>query len=152
MPVSLSFSLLPFEELDSPTLYEVLRLRQRVFVLEQQCPYVDADNLDQVAWHLMGRQAGGELSAYTRLLPEGAAYEGYVSIGRIVTAPEVRGQGHGRALMDESLKACRRLFGDAPIKIMAQQYLLAFYEAYGFRAVSAPFLEDGIYHVDMVKT
>lgn len=152
MPAPLTFSLKVFDQLSTVELYEILRLRQRVFVLEQDCPYVDADRKDQHAWHLMGRDADQRLVAYARILPEGAAYPGFVSIGRVVTAPEVRGRGLGRIIMDESLKRCYRLFGPLPIKIMAQQYLLDFYRDYGFEPASEPYLEDDIWHLDMIKS
>lgn len=152
MTDSLTLSLKAFDELRKQELYELLRLRQRVFVLEQHCPYVDADNKDQAAWHLLGRDASSQhLLAYARLLPAGLAYPGYASIGRVVTAPEARGKGLGRAIMNESLKACRRLFGRTPIKIMAQEYLLDFYREYGFIPASEPYLEDDILHLDMVR-
>jgi len=152
MADSLTFSLQTFDELSKQELYAILRLRQRVFVLEQNCPYVDADDKDQAAWHLPGHDPSGRLLlAYARLLPAGLAYPGYASIGRVVTAPEARGEGLGRAVMEESLTACRQLFGRTPIKIMAQEYLLDFYQAYGFTPASEPYLEDNILHLDMIR-
>jgi ElaA protein len=142
-----------FSELRPDDLYAVVRLREAVFIVEQQCPYNDADGRDPVAWHLLGWSegpAGKSLVAYARIFEPGLRYtEG--SIGRVVTAPEVRGTGLGKALMAEAL---RRLDGLAPaqtIKIAAQRRLERFYLELGFRTVSAPYEEDGIIHVDMLR-
>ena len=142
-----------FSELRPQDLYSVVRLRESVFIVEQQCPYNDADGRDPVAWHLLGWSDGEEgktLVAYARIFEPGLRYtEG--SIGRVVSAPEVRGTGVGKALMAEAL---RRLEGLAPgqaIKIAAQRRLEKFYLDLGFRTVSAPYEEDGIIHVDMVR-
>jgi ElaA protein len=142
-----------FGELSAEDLYAVVRLREAVFVVEQQCAYPDADGRDPLAWHLLGwsdRENGKALVAYARIFEPGLRYtEG--SIGRVVTAPEVRGTGLGKALMAEAL---RRLEGLAPgqtIRIAAQRRLEKFYLDLGFRTVSAPYEEDGITHVDMLR-
>ena len=142
-----------FSELSPEDLYAVVRLREEVFIVEQQCAYPDADGRDPLAWHLLGwsdRENGKTLVAYARIFEPGLRYtEG--SIGRVVTAPEVRGTGLGKALMAEAL---RRLDGLAPgqtIKIAAQRRLEKFYLELGFRTVSAPYEEDGIMHVDMLR-
>ena len=142
-----------FSELSPADLYAVVRLREEVFIVEQQCAYPDADGRDPQAWHLLGwsdRENGKTLVAYARIFEPGLRYtEG--SIGRVVTAPEVRGTGLGKALMAEAL---RRLEGLAPggtIKIAAQRRLEKFYLELGFRTVSAPYEEDGIIHVDMLR-
>jgi ElaA protein len=130
-----------FSELSAEDLYAVVRLREEVFIVEQQCAYPDADGRDPLAWHLLGwsdRENGKTLVAYARIFEPGLRYtEG--SIGRVVTAPEVRGTGLGKALMAEAL---RRLEGLAPgqtIKIAAQRRLEKFYLELGFRTVSAPY-------------
>lgn len=142
-----------FTELRPEDLYAVVRLRESVFIVEQRCPYNDADGRDPQAWHLLGwsdQQAGKSLVAYARIFEPGLRYaEG--SIGRVVSAPEVRGTGVGKALMAEAL---RRLEGLAPgqaIKIAAQRRLEKFYLDLGFKTVSAPYEEDGIIHVDMLR-
>jgi ElaA protein len=142
-----------FSELRPQDLYAVVRLRESVFIVEQQCPYNDADGRDPVAWHLLGwsdGEDGKSLVAYARIFEPGLRYtEG--SIGRVVSAPEVRGTGVGKALMAEAL---RRLEGLAPgqaIKIAAQRRLEKFYLDLGFKTVSAPYEEDGIIHVDMLR-
>jgi len=146
----LRFSCLSFDALTTRELYEIMVLRQAVFVVEQNCPYLDADGKDLASWHLLGRDANGQLAAYTRLLPEGVSYPGYASIGRVVSAPEARGTGAGRVVMQRSIEMCRHLFGPCPIKIGAQTYLLRFYESFGFRSTGEQYLEDGIPHTKMV--
>lgn len=146
----LLYSCLPFEQLTPGELYEIMALRQEVFVVEQNCPYLDADGNDLRAWHLMGRNPEGRLLAYTRLLPVGLPYPGHSSIGRVVTSPTARGAGAGRELMQRSLDLCRHLFGPYPIKIGAQSYLLRFYESLGFQSTGEAYLEDGIPHTKMV--
>ena len=127
-----------------------MALRQEVFVVEQNCPYLDADGKDPDSWHLMGRDASGKLVCYTRLLPEGLSYPGYVSIGRVVSSPAARGTGAGKTLMRRSIDLCRQLFGNQPIKIGAQSYLLQFYEGFGFCSTGEEYLEDGIPHTKMI--
>ncbi len=147
----LHFSCLPFHQLTPLELYDAMALRQEVFVVEQNCPYLDADGKDPEAWHLFGREAGGgRLIAYTRLLPEGVSYPGYTSIGRVVSSPTARGTGAGREVMQRSIDLCRRLFGPLPIKIGAQTYLLRFYESLGFVSTGEAYLEDGIPHTKMI--
>lgn len=146
----LTFTLEPFEALTLAELYALLQLRSEVFVVEQACAFQDMDGLDQAALHLLGRTAAGELAAYARLLPAGRSYA-EVSIGRVVTAPRSRRAGLGRALLRQALAECEARFGAQPIKIGAQQYLRAFYESFGFVAVDAGYLEDGIPHVHMVR-
>ncbi len=138
----------PFNELTVAELYAILRLRSEVFVVEQQCVFLDADNKDQSSFHFMGWQ-GGALHAYTRLMPPGAAYE-EASIGRVVTALTARGSGVGRQLMQQSITACRRLFGNGTIKIGAQLYLKEFYASLGFIPTGGIYPEDGIDHIHML--
>jgi len=139
----------PFSELTVTALYELLRLRAAVFVVEQRCPYQDLDGLDARAWHLTGH-AGDELAAYARLLPPGAAWA-EASVGRIVTAGAVRGRGYGRALVARALGELRGRLGDAPVRIGAQRYLETFYREFGFAVAGAPYDEDGIPHVPMLR-
>lgn len=131
----------------------MVRLREAVFVVEQKCPYPDADGHDPNAWHLLGwYEIDGkyDLVAYARVFEPGVRYtEG--SIGRIVTAPSVRGTGIGRALMAEGLRRTEMLMPGQRIKIAAQQRLVDFYIGFGFTIVSAPYDEDGIMHVDMIR-
>jgi ElaA protein len=138
-----------FEELSAAELYEILRLRSEVFVVEQNCVFLDMDNMDQGCWHLMGTNDAGELMAYTRLVPPGHIYP-MASIGRVVSAPAARRTGAGRELMQESIKRVHELFGKGDIKIGAQYYLKNFYASFGFEQVSDIYLEDGIEHIYMI--
>ena len=139
-----------FQELSLEELYAIMALRQAVFIVEQDCPYQDADGKDQASWHLMGYE-NEELVAYTRLVPVGVSYEKYPSIGRVITAEKVRGTKIGVELMEKSIQQCEELFGKIPIKIGAQCYLLKFYNSLGFESVGESYLEDGIPHVSMVR-
>ena len=140
-----------FDDLTSYELYSILQLRNEVFVVEQNCIYQDADNKDQVSYHFTG-WVNEKLIAYTRLLPEGVAYKDYVSIGRVVTSPSARGSGIGKELIQRSIEQTNTLFGDIPIKIGAQIYLKIFYSEFGFQQTSDVYLEDGIEHIEMIRS
>ena len=146
-----TFSCFPFEALNAFQLYEIMALRQEVFVVEQNCPYQDCDGKDLESWHLQGRDDSGKLVCYTRLLPAGVSYPGYISIGRVVSAPSARKTGIGKILMEKSIEKCIELFGNQAIKIGAQTYLLRFYEGFGFHSTGEEYLEDGIPHTKMVR-
>jgi ElaA protein len=139
----------PFAELSVAELYELLALRQLVFVVEQKCAYLDCDGKDQLATHLLGRDESGNLVAYARLFPPGVSFV-EAAIGRVITHPSVRGTGAGRALMQEAIARTRATYGDGPIRIGAQRYLEKFYGELGFEIASAPYDEDGIPHVEML--
>jgi len=140
----------PFTDLSTTELYELLALRQLVFVVEQTCAYLDCDGKDYRATHLLGRDESGQLVAYARLLPPGVSFA-EASIGRVVTHPSVRRTGAGRALMHEAIARTRATFGAGPIRIGAQRYLERFYGELGFEIASAPYDDDGIPHVEMVS-
>jgi ElaA protein len=148
MPIE--WKLKEFDDLTPRELYAILQLRIEVFVVEQNCPFQDADDKDQASFHLLGEE-GGRLVAYTRLVPRGVAYPDYPSIGRVVTSPSVRRSGAGRELMARSIDECYRLFGRQPIKIGAQCYLDRFYRSFGFEPIGEVYLEDGIEHIHMIK-
>ncbi|MDC8783999.1 GNAT family N-acetyltransferase [Roseateles koreensis] len=141
-------------EMSAPALYEVLALRAQVFVVEQACVYLDPDGLDLRTWHLQGCGIKGDnLQAYARLLPpltKGPAQR-VPMIGRVVTSPDARATGLGRALMQEALRVCERLWPGQPVDINAQAHLQGFYASLGFAVTSAPYDEDGISHIDMRK-
>jgi len=144
----------PLHELSAVQLYQALALRARVFVLEQQCVYLDPDGVDLHAWHLLGSDpASGDLLAYARLLPPLAKGTSHVwpEIGRVVTAPEARGAGQGRRLMQEAVQACERLWPGQDLALSAQAHLQGFYASLGFEPVSAVYDEDGIDHIDMLR-
>jgi ElaA protein len=142
-----------FGELRPADLYAMVRLREAVFIVEQNCPYPDADGRDPRAWHLLGWNQGPverSLVAYARVFEPGVRYsEG--SIGRVATSREVRRTGVGKRLMAEALRRLETLAPGQKIKIAAQQRLEAFYADFGFTTVSLPYEEDGIMHVDMVR-
>ena len=142
----------PFQALSLDQLYAIMVLRQEVFVVEQHCPYLDADGQDQVAHHLMGCDERGRLATYVRILPTGVSYKNYASIGRVVTASFARGQGLGRPLMQTAIEQLYQFYGaNTPIKLSAQAHLQGYYGSLGFEAVGEMYLEDGIPHVGMVR-
>jgi ElaA protein len=143
------WSLKQFAELSPFELYDILRLRSEVFVVEQQCIFLDMDDKDQQAHHLQGR-LDDELIVSVRILPPGLAYD-EPSIGRVVGSPRHRGLGAGKLLMEEAIKATHTLYGQQPIKIGAQQYLKKFYEDLGFIQCSETYLEDDIPHIKMIR-
>ena len=133
-------------------MYSILQLRTEVFVVEQKCPYqeVDGRDLEGDTCHLMGWR-DDRLVAYLRLLdPESQG--GDVVIGRVVIAPEARGQGLGHALMSEALKQAGKLWPEVPIYLSAQAHLQAYYGRYGFEVVGEVYLEDDIPHIGMRKS
>jgi ElaA protein len=132
-------------------LYDALALRSRVFVVEQNCPYLDADGLDRASWHLLGRGAGGVLQAYLRVVDPGIKYE-EPSIGRVVSAPEARRTGAGRMLLAEGVRRCGQTWPGEAIRIGAQAYLERFYAGFGFATVGEPYDEDGIPHLQMLRS
>lgn len=146
--MQINWQLRRFDEMTVHELYQLLRLRSEVFVVEQNCVFLDMDNKDQGCRHLLGWQ-GDLLAASTRLVPPGYIYD-EISIGRVVNSPSLRGQGIGRLLMEESIKTCFELFGRKTIRIGAQLYLEKFYRSLGFRTVGEVYLEDGIKHVEML--
>ena len=139
-----------FADLSNNELYAILRLRSEVFVVEQNCVFLDMDNNDQKAYHTMG-WLGSELVATTRLFNLDQSYQGYQSIGRVVGAPRHRGIGIGKELMNFSIQECEKLFGKGPIKIGAQLYLKKFYSELGFEQSGEIYFEDLIEHIPMIK-
>lgn len=139
-----------FEELTNRELYALLRLRSEIFVVEQNCVFLDMDDSDQKAVHLLGYDEEQELVAYTRLFGPGIKYE-QASIGRVVTSQKARGKGVGRELMEQSIAAVESRFGKGAIKIGAQQYLQKFYTSLGFVQSSEMYLEDMIPHIEMIR-
>lgn len=141
------WQLVHFDALLPQQLYDIMRLRSEVFVVEQQCIYLDADDKDARSWHLMGCQ-DGQLAAYCRLLPPGLSYE-TASIGRVLTSPRFRRIGAGRELMRRAIAEVEILFNTREITIGAQLYLKNFYESLGFRQSGPEYLEDNIPHIPM---
>jgi ElaA protein len=133
-----------FDQLTPDKLYEVLRFRQHIFVVEQASPYPDLDGLDQGAWHLLSR-VDGELAGYLRLIPAPPS----VRIGRVAVAAAMRGRGLGRRLMDEALARSRQDYPGLPVVLTAQTYLVSFYCGLGFEPTGEPFDDFGVAHVAM---
>jgi len=161
-----------YKEIDGNLMYEILRLRQQIFIVEQNCAYLDCDNLDKKAHHLIGWLNGSDLAspvAYLRLLPPATQSEAFphaplrpegdlgsrpgklVAIGRVLALQKYRKLGVGRQLLIKGMQRCESLFPDADIRISAQRYLTQFYKSLGFTECSEEYLEDGIPHIEMIK-
>ena len=138
-----------FADLGVDNLYDALQLRCRVFVLEQG-PYLDPDGVDRHSWHLLGRNGDGALVSYLRVVDAGVKYD-EPSIGRVITAPEVRGKGSGHALMAEGMAGCDRHWPGRAVRISAQAHLERFYNGFGFVRVGDNYIEDTIPHVEMLR-
>ena len=133
-----------FRDLDTTTLYAILKLRADVFVVEQNCPYGDLDGRDlEPGTRHLWLSRGDEILAYLRILDD----DGVERIGRVVTAAAARGAGHAQRLMDEALT----VIGNRPSVLEAQAYLVRFYARYGYQQTGPEYLEDGIPHVPMAK-
>ncbi|MEZ9369884.1 GNAT family N-acetyltransferase [Shewanella sp. 10N.286.51.B2] len=148
---SMHWKLLSFNELSLDELYELLKLRVDVFVVEQNCPYPELDDKDRLPQtkHLLGMNQQGELIAYTRILAAGVSYD-EASIGRVIVAEKGRGHGIAHALMQRSINVVKTQWPQTSIQIGAQQYLSDFYQQQGFILNSEMYLEDGIPHIDML--
>lgn len=139
-----------FVDLTPAELYLVLQARHAVFVIEQACLYMDMDDFDQGAHHLFGRDEGGALLAYLRVLAPGTKFD-EPSLGRVITTQAGRGRGLGKALMQEGVRRVTAAHPGRSIKIGAQRYLDRFYRELGFVPFGEPYLEDGIEHQYMVR-
>lgn len=133
----------PFEELDINELYEILRLRVDVFVVEQNCPYPEIDGIDRDAFHIFGKE-NGEIEAYARIYME----DGQVHLGRVIA--KKRRKGYGSRILKEAIKVAEKFYQAKQIHIEAQTYAKSLYEKAGFVQISQPFFLDGIEHVKMV--
>jgi len=149
---NIQWEVMTFQQLTVQQLYDVLQLRVNVFVVEQQCAYRELDEYDRhpETRHVYGRNEGGQLIAYARILSPGLRYP-EVNLGRFVVRADSRKQGIGHQLLQAALQKISRFWAQTPIRISAQEYLQAFYAQYGFIRVSEMYLEDGIPHVEMVK-
>lgn len=139
-----------FEELNGTEMYELLKLRSLVFVVEQECVFLDIDDKDQKSFHLLGYE-DDVLAAYSRIVPAGVSYT-EISIGRVVTHPSYRRQGLGKELMETSIACIEDYYGKQAIHIGAQVYLKSFYESFSFNTISEVYIEDGIPHVEMLRS
>jgi ElaA protein len=139
-----------FDDLSNIELYKILKLRNLVFVVEQNCPYLDLDDIDVSCYHFFATNPQNEIVAYTRLIAPNIVYE-QMSIGRVITHPNFRNLKLGKQLIENSIVKCFELYGNGAIKIGAQLYLKRFYESFGFVQSSDMYLEDGIEHIKMVR-
>ena len=137
-----------FEELTTTELYEILRVRAEVFVVEQTCIYQDLDEKDKRAYHLYCEESG-KVKAYLRILDKGISYP-EISIGRVLTTENNRRKGLAREMMEKAIDFIGKELGENQIRISGQLYLQVFYESLGFQTVSEMYLEDDIPHVEML--
>lgn len=148
--MQLQFQTKPFSELSALELYQILRLRSEVFVVEQNCVYQDIDNKDQKAMHVLGF-FNNDLMAYCRLFEAGNYFEN-ASIGRVIVAQKFRDKKWGNNLMQTAIDAVKQHYNETKITISAQFYLQKFYESHGFVQTSDVYLEDDIEHIEMKKS
>lgn len=145
----LVWNLKSFEELTRDELYKIIRARLEVFVIEQNCSYLDTDNYDQKALHLWAEYEG-EVMAYCRLFDVGIKYE-ETSIGRVLTTQKARGLNIGRELVGNAVQIIENVYKTSKIRISAQDYLLKFYSEFGFIATDKKYLEDNLPHTEMYR-
>lgn len=148
--MNLDWNTYHFDELTARKLYDFLKLRVDVFVVEQNCPYPELDGLDQESIHIAYTE-NGQILAYARLVPAGVKYE-IPSIGRVIVRPEARSRGLAKQLMKNSMDYILSEWQTNEIQLQGQVYLQKFYESFGFLPISAEYDEDGIPHVDMKFT
>lgn len=146
----LDITIKSFKELTLKELYDLLQLRSEVFVVEQDCVYQDVDGKDKKALHVLGYK-NDNLVAYTRIFKAGDYFE-EASIGRVVVRENVRKFKYGYAIMNASIEAIKDNFVETVIRISAQTYLKRFYNELGFFEVGEDYLEDGIPHINMIKS
>lgn len=140
----------PFEKLSNLELYNIMTLRQEVFIVEQDCVYLDNDGKDEEAWHIWAEDKPRNIVAYARILAPKVSYE-EASLSRIVTHVDYRSKGVGQELMKRSLDLMKSLHGNGQCRISAQSYLLGFYMSFGFQSTGDEYLEDGIPHIQMYR-
>lgn len=137
-----------FTELNVEEMYKILALRNEIFIVEQECPYLDCDNKDKKSYHLFAEE-DGEIVSYLRILEKGVSYD-EISIGRVAVKKNYRGNGISREMMLNAIEFIENELFETTIKIQAQAYLRGFYSSLGFKAVSEEYLEDNISHIDML--
>lgn len=149
MTTSIEWRTCAFGELSPHDVHDVLRLRQDVFIVEQNCVFREIDGRDPLALHVLGRR-GGRLVAYARVFPPGVV-GAEASIGRVLTEASARGAGLGRAVVAEAMRVAERIAPGTAIRLAAQVHLERFYESFGFRGIGEKYVDDGIVHLDMVR-
>lgn len=149
MKSSIVWKIKPFSELSTEELYQILKIRQEVFIVEQTCYYLDADGYDQQAVHIWAEKEG-EILAYSRVFEPGIKYK-EASIGRVLTNPNYRKNNLGKILIRFSINTIESRFRTQSIRISAQDYLLRFYSEFGFQDTGKKYLEDDIPHTEMMR-
>lgn len=138
-----------FDELTGKEIYEIGKLRSEVFVVEQNCPYLDLDGKDYECMHLyFYNEENREIVCYCRIIPRGLSYP-TASIGRVLTNKKYRGNGYAREMLKKAIQVVKEGFGEDEITLGGQSYLKEFYFSLGFVAISDEYEEDGIPHIDM---
>lgn len=145
----INFKIKPFNKLNTSELYQILSLRNEVFIVEQNCVYQDIDHKDQKAHHVIG-YFDDEMVCYARIFKPNDYLE-KASIGRVIVNPKFRKRDFGNSLVKTSIEAIESIFGESQIEISAQLYLKKFYENHGFVVIGASYLEDDIPHIKMIK-
>jgi ElaA protein len=140
-----------FQELSTSEFHDIIAVRLKVFVVEQNCCYLDLDGKDKKCYHAIGRDEKGNILATSRIVPPEISYED-VSIGRVVIDESIRGKGLGHELMNQCIEFIQVEFGAVPIRISAQKHLEKFYNGHLFFSTGKEYLEDGIPHVEMLLT
>ncbi len=137
-----------FNELSLLELYDLLKLRTDIFVVEQECAYPELDDFDKQAHHIIGF-LNNYIVAYARILPKDTVYK-QVSIGRIAVHENERKNKLGKQLFDFTVKKTKEIYPGETLKIQAQTYLEKFYASFGFKTISEPYPDVGVWHVDML--
>ncbi len=135
-----------FQDLSTSEFFEIAKERVAVFVVEQDCPYQEIDDLDPIALHIYKTDQAGKVLAYCRLIPTKET----IKLGRVLVNKDQRQTGLGRALVSQALEVCQNQFPEKTIFAQAQTYLQDFYSSFGFKSISEPYLEDNIPHIDML--
>ncbi len=151
LPVEIDWRVCRFSDLSPVELARIYRARQQVFTIEQQCIYLDADEFDEISWHIAAWSPDHSLPlAYSRLVNPGGKYT-EPSMGRVITTAPARGVGLGRELVRRVLVHSAVVFPGQAVRISAQDRLAAFYSEFGFVAVGEPYMEDGTPHLEMLR-
>lgn len=145
----MKWNLKRFDELSSLELYEILRLRNEVFIVEQKCPYQDIDEKDKNSYHLFLKDEQGAICAYLRILDKGQTFD-EISIGRVIVRKNKRGAGLAKLMMQKAIGFIENILEEHKIRIEAQAHLQDFYSGVGFTPCSDVYLEDNIPHIEMV--
>lgn len=147
----LNWQIKPYNEFNTNEFHDIIALRLKAFVVEQNCCYLDLDGKDKKCYHLICRDGQGKVVATARILHPGASYP-EVSIGRVVIDQTIRGNGVGHELMKHCMSYILDEFGDVAIRISAQKHLEGYYGKHNFQSSGKEYLEDNIPHVEMLYT